>query len=163
MSNYGGKGSFPIDVAHGNEAIWAALEEQGQQIAEIHDMLIGLGLNANQNQDTNVQCAVDFARGQHGVRQDQNFSQEDKRTNHHNPNAKINPTTAFLHNQKVCELKLFLFSFLSQKTLASTKKNFKRREDLDLPSSPFHDSSAWCLLCRLHRSSFLAGCFRSSL
>jgi hypothetical protein len=47
MSNYEGEGRFPIDVAHGNEAIWAALEEQGQQIAEICHMLIGLGLNAN--------------------------------------------------------------------------------------------------------------------
>lgn len=81
MSNYGGEGRFPIDVAHGNEAIWAALEEQGRQIAEIRDMLVGLGLNANRNQDTNVQCAGDFARGQHGVRQDQNFSQEEERTN----------------------------------------------------------------------------------
>ncbi|KAB9092648.1 hypothetical protein FH972_026959 [Carpinus fangiana] len=67
MSNYGGEGRFPIDVAHGNEAIWAALEEQGRQIAEIRDMLVGLGLNANRNQDTNVQCAGDFARGQHGI------------------------------------------------------------------------------------------------
>jgi hypothetical protein len=48
--------------SHRKDAIWAAIEEQRQQMNEIRKLLVGLGLNANRKQRVDKNRAGEVAR-----------------------------------------------------------------------------------------------------
>ena len=64
MTTNGAGDGDPIDGDRGVEALWAPMEENRQQMTEIHEMLVRLNLNANNRQPVDRTRAEGFARGQ---------------------------------------------------------------------------------------------------
>ena len=64
MTTNGAEDENPIGGDRGVEALWAAVEETRQQVAQIHNILVRANLNANNRPPVNKTRAKGFAQGQ---------------------------------------------------------------------------------------------------